>query len=103
MNNKKLRQIDKAVYIALVVLAAAAILVAMITGPIGKDDVSIGASVCACLIAAAVLWRTIRAFQRRTSRDLRGFRPEGTRIIKGKALRAACGVFLFGFGAGFPA
>ena len=93
MNNKKLRQIDKAVYIALVVLAAAAILVAMITGPIGKDDVSIGASVCACLIAAA----------RRTSRDLRGFRPEGTRIIKGKALRAACGVFLFGFGAGFPA
>ena len=58
MNNKKLRQIDKAVYIALVVLAAAAILVAMITGPIGKDDVSIGASV----IAAAVLWRTIRAF-----------------------------------------
>ena len=46
----------------IVVLAAAAILVAMITGPIGKDDVSIGASVCACLIAAAVLWRTIRAF-----------------------------------------
>ena len=62
MNNKKLRQIDKAVYIALVVLAAAAILVAMITGPIGKDDVSMRPSVCACLIAAAVLWRTIRAF-----------------------------------------
>lgn len=63
MNNKKLRQIDKAVYIALVVLAAAAILVAMVAGPLGKDDVSIGASVCACLIAASILWRTIRAFR----------------------------------------
>ena len=37
MDRKTLRQIDKAVYIALVVLAAAAILIAMVTGPLGMD------------------------------------------------------------------
>lgn len=54
MDRKTLRQIDKAVYIALVVLAAAAILIAMVTGPLGMDEISIGASVCACLIAVAI-------------------------------------------------
>ena len=60
MDRKTLRQIDKAVYIALVVLAAAAILIAMITGPLGMDEISVGASVCACLVAKALLRQTLR-------------------------------------------
>lgn len=63
MDRKTLRQIDKAVYIALVVLAAAAILIAMVTGPLGMDEISIAASVCACLIAVAILRYTLRVFR----------------------------------------
>lgn len=63
MDRKTLRQIDKAVYIVLVVLAVAAILIAMVTGPLGMDEISIGASVCACLIAVAILRHTLRVFR----------------------------------------
>lgn len=63
MDRKTLRQIDKAVYIALVVLAAAAILIAMVTGPLGMDEISIAASVCVCLIAVAILRHTLRVFR----------------------------------------
>ena len=44
-------------------LAAAAILIAMVTGPLGMDEISIGASVCACLIAVAILRHTLRVFR----------------------------------------
>lgn len=63
MNRNTLNKIDKAAFILLVLLAAAAILVAMVTGPFGYDNISIGASVCACIIAVALLWYTIRTLR----------------------------------------
>ncbi len=63
MNSQKIRQMDKAVYIGLVILAAVAALVSMVTGPLGYDEISIGAAFGACLIAVAILWRTICAFR----------------------------------------
>lgn len=61
MNKNTLELIDKTVFILLVVLAAAAILVAMVTGPLGYDSVSITASACACIIAVALLWHILHA------------------------------------------
>ena len=68
MDKKKIEQIDKGVYIALMVLAAIAILVAMVTGPMGLESVAITASVCACVITGMVLLRTIRALHSPNSR-----------------------------------
>ena len=62
MDRKGLKQIDKALYIVLVILAAAAAFIAMVTGPLGCDEISIAASAGACIIAVGILWRTIRAF-----------------------------------------
>lgn len=63
MNKRIIEHIDKGVYIALIILAAAAILVAMVCGPIGLESLANTASVCACVIAGLVLIRTIRAMQ----------------------------------------
>lgn len=68
MNKKTIERIDKGVYIALMVLAAAAILVAMVTGPMGLESVANTASVCACVITGMVLLRTIRALYSPNSR-----------------------------------
>ncbi len=54
--------INRSVYLALVVIAAAAALSAMVTGPFGLVEISVGASVCACLICVALLAHTLRNF-----------------------------------------
>ena len=38
-----------------------AVLVSMVTGPLGYKSLSIGAAVSAAIIAAALLWHTLRA------------------------------------------
>ena len=67
MNKKTVEHISKGLYIALLVLAAAAILTAMVCGPMGMDTAANTASVCACVIAVPVLLRTIAAM--RTGRN----------------------------------
>lgn len=62
MNHKKIRQMDKAAYIVLLVLASVSALVSMITGPLGYEELSIGTALAASLIALGVLWRAICAF-----------------------------------------
>ena len=42
-------------------IAAVAVLVSMVTGPLGYKSLSIGAAVSAAIIAAALLWHTLRA------------------------------------------
>lgn len=61
MNNNTLQHINKAAYIVLVIFAAIAIAVAMITGPLGLDAVSITASACAGIICICLLLRSVRA------------------------------------------
>ena len=61
MNRNTIHQIDKAAYIALVILAAAAVLTAMITGPLGLEKVSLTAAACAAIICVFILLRTVRA------------------------------------------
>ncbi len=53
--------IDKGAFLALILLAAAAAVTAMATGPFGLEGISVGASICACLIAAALLAHTVWA------------------------------------------
>ena len=45
---------DKAAYIILLCIAAVAVLVSMVTGPLGYKSLSIGAAVSAAIIAAAL-------------------------------------------------
>ena len=59
MNKNVLEHMDKAAYIIL--LCIAAVLVSMVTGPLGYKSLSIGAAVSAAIIAAALLWHTLRA------------------------------------------
>ena len=54
MNKNVLEHMDKAAYIILLCIAAVAVLVSMVTGPLG-------AAVSAAIIAAALLWHTLRA------------------------------------------
>ena len=68
MNHNTLEHINKAAYIVLVVLAAIAIVVAMVTGPLGLDAVSITASACAGIICICILLRTVRAMRSPNSR-----------------------------------
>lgn len=63
MDKNTLQHVDKAAYITLVVLAAIAILIAMIAGPLEHETLSIGASVSAILIAGLLLLRTVRAMR----------------------------------------
>ena len=58
MNKNVLEHMDKAAYIILLCIAAVAVLV---TGPLGYKSLSIGAAVSAAIIAAALLWHTLRA------------------------------------------
>ena len=58
MNKNVLEHMDKAAYIILLCIAAVAVLVSMVTGPLGYKSLSIGA---AAIIAAALLWHTLRA------------------------------------------
>ena len=57
MNKNVLEHMDKAAYIILLCIAA----VSMVTGPLGYKSLSIGAAVSAAIIAAALLWHTLRA------------------------------------------
>ncbi len=68
MNKKTVERISKGTYIALMVLAAIAAIVAMVTGPMGMDKLSYTASACACVIAVMVLIRAISAM---TSNSIR--------------------------------
>lgn len=52
MNKNVLEHMDKAAYIILLCIAAVAVLVSMVTGPLGYKSLSIG---------AALLWHTLRA------------------------------------------
>lgn len=58
MNKNVLEHMDKAAYIILLCIAAVAVLVSMVTGPLGYKSLSIGAAVSAAIIAAALLWHT---------------------------------------------
>ena len=53
MNKNVLEHMDKAAYIILLCIAAVAVLVSMVTGPLGYKSLSI--------VAAALLWHTLRA------------------------------------------
>ena len=53
--------VDKSVYLTLIFLAVIAALAAMVTGPFGYEEISIGASVCAGLICIALLAHTLHA------------------------------------------
>ena len=57
MNKNVLEHMDKAAYIILLCI----VLVSMVTGPLGYKSLSIGAAVSAAIIAAALLWHTLRA------------------------------------------
>lgn len=61
MNKNTLEHMDKAAYIILLVLAAVGMLVSMVAGPLGFTSLAIGAAASAVIIAAALLWHTIRA------------------------------------------
>ena len=61
MNKNVLEHMDKAAYIILLCIAAIAVLVSMVAGPLGYKSLSIGAAVSAAIIAAALLWHTLRA------------------------------------------
>ena len=49
MNKNVLEHMDKAAYIILLCIAAVAVLVSMVTGPIGYKSLSIGAAVSAAI------------------------------------------------------
>ena len=61
MNKNVLEHMDKAAYIILLCIAAVAVLVSMVTGAARLQKPSIGAAVSAAIIAAALLWHTLRA------------------------------------------
>lgn len=63
MDKNTLQYVDKAAFITLVIFAAIALLIAMITGPLGHETLSVGASVCAILITGFLLLRTVRAMR----------------------------------------
>lgn len=63
MNKHTLQHMDKAAYIALMILAALAILTAMITGPLGLETISVTAAACAIVICVLMLLRTVRALR----------------------------------------
>lgn len=50
MNKNVLEHMDKAAYIILLCIAAVAVLVSMVTGPLGYKSLSIGAAVSAAII-----------------------------------------------------
>ena len=58
MNKNVLEHMDKAAYIILLCIAAVAVLVSMVTGPLGYKSLSIGAAVSAAIIAHAPRRRT---------------------------------------------
>ena len=61
MNKNVLEHMDKAAYIILLCIAAVAVLVSMVPGPVGYKSRSSGAAVSAASIAAPLRWRTLRA------------------------------------------
>ena len=61
MNKKTVENISKGGYIALVILACAAIVASMILGPMGFERPAIVAALCACIITVLVLMRTVAA------------------------------------------
>ena len=63
MNKKTVENISKGGYIALMILAAAAIVASMILGPMGYDRPAIIAALCACVITVLILMRTVSAMR----------------------------------------
>lgn len=63
MDKKKLITVDKGVFLLLVIAAAAGALVAMVAGPLGREDLSIAAAMGASIIACALLAHTLSAFR----------------------------------------
>ena len=63
MDKKKLKTVDKAAYIVLLIAAAAAAILSMVAGPFGRTQLSIGAALCACIIALPLLCSAIRAMK----------------------------------------
>lgn len=61
MNKNTLEHMDKAAYIILLVLAAIGMLISMIAGPLGYTGLAIGTAVSAVIVAASLLWHTLRA------------------------------------------
>ncbi len=52
----KMREIlDKSFILLLIILAAVALLVSMVTGPFGEDDISIGAAGVACVFSLLII------------------------------------------------
>ena len=48
-------KIDKPILLVLIIIDAAAIIISMVSGPFGYDDISVSASLAACLISAAIV------------------------------------------------
>ena len=63
MDKKKLNTVDKGVFLLLIIAAAVGALIAMVAGPLGKDDLSIASAMGASIIAGALLAHTLHAFQ----------------------------------------
>ena len=63
MNKKTVEHISKGAYIFLLILAAAAIIAAMVFGPMGMDLAANTCSACACILTVPVLARTIHAMR----------------------------------------
>ena len=62
-DNKPLNTVDKGVFLLLLIAAAAGALLAMVAGPLGKEDLSIAAALGASIIACALLAHTLSAFK----------------------------------------
>ena len=89
MNKNVLEHMDKAAYIILLCIAAIAVLVSMVTGPLGYKSLSIGAAVSAAIIAAALLWHTPAPPHRNTNDKI--FRIKAPQLPNQSVLRG----FLF--------
>ena len=47
--------IDKPIILMLIIIDAAAIIIGMVSGPFGYDEISLSASMAACIISAAII------------------------------------------------
>lgn len=65
MNRETMKKLDKGVFVLLILLAAVAILIAMVAGPLGRDTLSIGAAASAVVICIVLLLYLLGASRRK--------------------------------------
>ena len=63
MDKKTLNTVDKGFFLLLLLVAAAGALLAMVAGPLGREDLSIAAALGSSIIACALVMHTLRAFK----------------------------------------